>query len=234
MRRRPRAVTETSLVAPSAAISPAQAATLAASRSATETADPQLGANISSSNRLLLWLLDEIDLAIAIIGADGTLAYQNRGLQKMVAAQDGLALVRGRVCASELQAILAGAQKNAVQDGHAFCIRRPSGAKAYLCLLKPIPVSPREPKAYALFAVDAQKSKAASPRRIIELFGVTNQEARIASLLAAGARLDEASARMGISIGTGRFHLKNLLGKTTTSRQAELSQLINCLFDKVD
>jgi DNA-binding CsgD family transcriptional regulator len=199
-----------------------------------EQAGAQGDTDQSASLRLLHWLLDEIDLGIGIIGTDGLVAYLNRSMRAMTAQQDGLALSHNRLCASELHPILNGRQKSPSADGQAFRISRPSGAKAFLCLLKPIATAPREPRLFALFVVDASRAKAASPRRIVELFGVTNQEARIASLLAAGARLDEASAQMGISIGTGRFHLKNLLGKTATSRQAELSQLINCLFDKID
>jgi len=187
----------------------------------------------SPSADLLLWLLDEIDIAIGIISHDGTVIYMNRGMNAIAEAQDGLSLSRNRLCGAEIQAALVTTQKNAPQDGRAFRVPRPSGAKPYHCLLKPITTSPREPKAFVLFTADADRSKLADPKRIVELFGVTNQEARIASLLAAGARLDEASSRMGISIGTGRFHLKNLLGKTATSRQAELSQLINGLFDKI-
>lgn len=204
------------------------------SPAATEKIDPVSDTNFPQTIQLLAWILDEIDLAIGIINADGTLIYGNRKLKLVIEAQNGLSLSRDRLAAPEIQKLLSTEQKSAIQDGRAFRIQRPSGAKAYLCFVRPIPVSPREAKKYALFISDAEKSKAISPQRIIELFDVTNQEARIASLLAAGVRLDEASAQMGISIGTGRFHLKNLLGKTATSRQAELSQLINCLFDKVD
>lgn len=206
----------------------------ATARSGREPDPSPAETQVAPSSPLLLWLLDEIDLGIGIIGPDGSIAYLNRGLRAMADAQDGLSIVRGRLCANEIQFVLTNGQKNGPPEGHAFRISRPSGTNTYLCLLKSIPVAPREPKKFAFFAADCAKTKAASPRRIVELFGVTNQEARIASLLAAGARLDEASAQMGISIGTGRFHLKNLLGKTSTSRQAELSQLINCLFDKIN
>lgn len=232
MRRQIRTVTEKTHAVPGGP-APIREPKQAASRPGRETEPSPVDLHASPSPPLLLWLLDAIDLGIGIIGPDGSVAYLNRGLRAMVEAQDGLSIVRGRLCANEIQFVLANGQPGS-PEGHAFRVTRPSGANTYLCLLKPIPVAPREPKKFAFFAADCAKTKAASPRRIVELFGVTNQEARVASLLAAGARLDEASAQMGISIGTGRFHLKNLLGKTSTSRQAELSQLINCLFDKVD
>lgn len=55
-----------------------------------------------------------------------------------------------------------------------------------------------------------------------ELFGLTAAEARFAVALAEGAAVEEIASRLGISMNTARTHLKAILAKTGTNRQAQL------------
>jgi DNA-binding CsgD family transcriptional regulator len=58
------------------------------------------------------------------------------------------------------------------------------------------------------------------------LFGLTSAEASVAGALAAGKSIDEIAASNGVTLNTVRTHLKNVLAKTGTSRQAELVALL--------
>ena len=58
------------------------------------------------------------------------------------------------------------------------------------------------------------------------LYGLTRAEASLAILLVNGNTLEEIAATLHISIHTARTHLKRILLKTDTSRQAELLRLI--------
>ncbi len=62
--------------------------------------------------------------------------------------------------------------------------------------------------------------------RLRELFGLTATEAAIAAELGAGRSAEEIALRQRIGIGTVRWHLKNILAKTGTSRQAEAAALL--------
>lgn len=62
-------------------------------------------------------------------------------------------------------------------------------------------------------------------------FGLTPNELRLARVLVAGGSLAEAAAQFGVSYETVRTHLKGLLRKTETSRQAEFIALIRSLSD---
>ena len=53
-------------------------------------------------------------------------------------------------------------------------------------------------------------------------FGLTRAEARVASLLAGGASIEEAASVAGVGIATIRTHLSRALEKVGASRQAEL------------
>jgi DNA-binding CsgD family transcriptional regulator len=57
---------------------------------------------------------------------------------------------------------------------------------------------------------------------LIEVFGLTEREAETTNHLVEGYSLAETAAKMNISIGTVRQHLKSVFAKTGTRRQSEL------------
>lgn len=62
--------------------------------------------------------------------------------------------------------------------------------------------------------------------RLCELFGLTRTEAAVAAALGRGRSLEAIAAGMGIGLGTVRSHLKRILTKTGTHRQAEAVALL--------
>ena len=60
----------------------------------------------------------------------------------------------------------------------------------------------------------------------MDLFDMTPTEARLASLLAAGEKLEDAARRMAITAGTARVHVKNIFRKTNVGRQGDLIRLL--------
>jgi DNA-binding CsgD family transcriptional regulator len=66
----------------------------------------------------------------------------------------------------------------------------------------------------------------ASVSYLRELFGFTPTESAIAADLGIGLSLDEIAQRKGIGMGTVRSHLKRILFKTGTNRQAEVAVLV--------
>jgi DNA-binding CsgD family transcriptional regulator len=65
------------------------------------------------------------------------------------------------------------------------------------------------------------------PGILINAFGLTPAEARLASLIASGASLDEIPEQLGIARDTARNQLKAVFAKTNTHRQAELVALLS-------
>ena len=65
------------------------------------------------------------------------------------------------------------------------------------------------------------------PGILINAFGLTPAEARLASLVASGASLDVVAAHLGITRDTARNQLKAVFAKTNTHRQAELVALLS-------
>jgi DNA-binding CsgD family transcriptional regulator len=62
--------------------------------------------------------------------------------------------------------------------------------------------------------------------RLQATFGLTEAEARLAALLAAGTELRAAATQLGITYGTARTRLAAIFQKTETRRQGELIKLL--------
>jgi DNA-binding CsgD family transcriptional regulator len=64
-------------------------------------------------------------------------------------------------------------------------------------------------------------------RELAALFGLTERESDVASLVSEGYSIETAAHTLGISENTVRFHLKSVFGKLGVSRQAELAALVS-------
>ena len=78
----------------------------------------------------------------------------------------------------------------------------------------------------AVFVADPERAVQADIDILHQLWGLTATEAKIASMLASGLTLADMSDRLAITGGTVKWHLKHVLGKTQTNRQAELVRLL--------
>jgi DNA-binding CsgD family transcriptional regulator len=74
----------------------------------------------------------------------------------------------------------------------------------------------------ALILRDDTQPLSLPPRAIAELFGLTGAEASLAAALCDGASVNQFADKRGISVGTARIHLKRILGKLDSPRQADL------------
>jgi DNA-binding CsgD family transcriptional regulator/PAS domain-containing protein len=63
---------------------------------------------------------------------------------------------------------------------------------------------------------------------LVDIYGLSEAEARVVSLLCAGISLEQIGERLSLTRNTIRSHVKSAFHKTGTSRQAELVSLINC------
>lgn len=61
---------------------------------------------------------------------------------------------------------------------------------------------------------------------IMDAYGLTLAEARVALCAASGATIPEAAHRLNVSPNTIKTHLRRIFAKTGTSRQSELARLM--------
>jgi len=81
-------------------------------------------------------------------------------------------------------------------------------------------------KCAAIFIGSASVIKNISSSMLQAMFGLSKAEARLASLLATGATLDDAAEQNCISKNTAKVQLKSVFSKVGVSRQAELVKRI--------
>ncbi|MGZ5234400.1 MAG: helix-turn-helix transcriptional regulator [Burkholderiales bacterium] len=75
--------------------------------------------------------------------------------------------------------------------------------------------------------MSAIRSRARRRSTLRELFGLTRTEAAITAALVEGYGLEQIAARFHVGLGTVRSHLKTILSKTGTHRQAQLVALVS-------
>ncbi len=78
----------------------------------------------------------------------------------------------------------------------------------------------------AIFVSDAASTRETPHSSLTQLFGLTPAESRLATALANGLSLDDASASLHISRNTARAHLRSIFSKTGVSQQTQLVGLI--------
>jgi len=188
--------------------------------------------------------LDVLPMPVAILDADATVVCANASAEDLFKARDGLRTENGRLTASiasENKALVAAIAK-AVAVADASLIKSSRARLATATVSRAfgsmnvvfLPLRPRN-------VVREQGSRAArvlamihDPTRITrvdralvaQLHGLTATEAELAASLAEGRSLAEFAAARGSSEQTARTHLKRILDKTQTKRQADLVRLI--------
>ena len=181
---------------------------------------------------------DTLDTGVIIADARGRIRHVSRIAEAILARCDALALHGGwlRAVSSPVQARLAKALRAAaaVAGGHGFDLPPPmrverDGRSSITLVVSPL--SPRsthigwqEPLALILL-----RDPEHPPLRIDHLralYAFTPMEAATAAELARGQSLPGIATALGIGIGTVRTHLKQIMLKTGTNRQAQAVALL--------
>ncbi len=151
---------------------------------------------------------------------------------------DGLLVSGGVLHAStatnrrRLQNFLAGIMAPAKHLPSApamLALPRPSGLRPWLLDGMACGDTARGPQGRAaalLLITDVEQPSRLSPELLIQVFGLTSTEARLAIELASGKSLHDVSTRLAISEGHARQRLKAIFCKTGTSRQGQLIALL--------
>ncbi|MEQ8431141.1 MAG: helix-turn-helix transcriptional regulator [Silicimonas sp.] len=93
------------------------------------------------------------------------------------------------------------------------------------CALPAREADPPDAPALALFLAAPERRSRAPETLLMELFGLTPTEARVAGALANGARTVDVAEELDVSQTTIAFHMRNLFQKTGTNRQTDLIAL---------
>ena len=181
--------------------------------------------------------LEQSGVAVLVVdGSNHLILYLNTAAEHLLAHTPELYVTGGRLAARDplsetrlaiaLSRALATAQGGPQTPPSAVALPRPERAPLILTAA-PLParISMRGAPGVLVLLRDPETS---SPRAGVlqELFGLTQTEAGVAAALCRGASLSKVAAELRIRLSTVRTHLKSVMLKTNTRRQAELVALM--------
>lgn len=192
---------------------------------------------------LLAEMLDRVPTAAFALGRELDVVEFNRAAARLLAKRDGVELVRGRVQTSDraardaLRAAVGGCRETLSRGGGpvgtSFRIDRPSLAPPLTATVTPVRslvnADGRQRARCLLFVDNSEEAHLPAAEQVIERFGLTPTEARVACLLASGSSPREIARALEISYNTVRCHLQHIFIKTDTSRQGEVVRLMTRL-----
>ena len=82
-----------------------------------------------------------------------------------------------------------------------------------------------------LAVVDPGRQSTPAPEVLMELFGLTQAEARVALQIGAGKSINEIAGEFGVKVGTVRSQVISIFAKTGLNRQQEVALFVRDLGD---
>ena len=171
-------------------------------------------------------VLDRLPTAVVLCDQSGTPIIVNGAAREILASNDGLVVRGGKLAARRqletavLENLIVGAASTARGQGADF--RRHDVGLAGLRVATRCPCSSRRCGrrsavpghrriAAALFISDPESVTLTNEERLLQLYGLTRAESRLAAKLAEGRSLEEAAAVLNIKTQTARSYIKRIL-----------------------
>ena len=183
---------------------------------------------------------DRLSSCMLLVDATGRIVHANAAAHAMLASENVLRAVSGRVAAYDsktgqgLRDVFEAARKGDTalgMRGISFPIVARDGDN-YVCYVLPLTSGARKRTGSTLAAaavVLVQKVELASPARpevIAKAYKLTPTELRVLLAVAEIGGAPEVAEAFGIAETTVKFHLKSLFDKTGARRQADLVKLL--------
>ena len=182
--------------------------------------------------------LEHLSVGVLLFDSTGSLTYANTAARTIGSTRDGLVLQARQAMAlcprdnarfqSAMRQCVHTINRQALSAGAALQIARPSGQRPLTVLISPLAIADvgAAGAAAVAFVIDPEKRAELGGERLTQLYGLTRAETAVCTQLASGLSLAEIAERLNITRETARTHLKRILSKTGTHRQAELTRLL--------
>jgi DNA-binding CsgD family transcriptional regulator len=205
-----------------------------------------LTSRLDGNQRQLDHLLASMPGAVVLLDRHGGILQMTAAAEALLRQRDGLHTVRGthltltaqtRDDSSRLATNIKQALAVARGDGQnlegMLQIKRPSGRRALLVQVTPLPALSVAPWAaidggarVMVHIVDPQASTDAQAERMRLLVGLTTAETRVAALLGSGMGLTETASALGLSLNTVKTHARQVFAKADVRSHAALTRLM--------
>lgn len=178
--------------------------------------------------------LERAHSAIVIVDAHMSILFASRLAEQMIAQAREFAVTHGKLAirqpgvSARLAQLITGCVQTASgianSSGGAIAIQRGERLPLTLSVAPLHPAAMEQPA--ALIFIRDPEALTTCAETLRQLFGLTHTEAVVAEALAEGRGLTEIAESLSIGMGTVRSHLKKILSKTNTRKQAELVALL--------
>lgn len=184
----------------------------------------------------LLEFFDRLDFGAVLLNERMRVVHANAAAQAVLDRADGLCLGAcgrlessgghsGRMRLSQWLELVRDAPRAHFSDGY-FVPRKDTGAH-YVVQCTPLAAGPQEGRDYYVaFITDTTALRLPREDRLMQLYELTQMQARVALTFACGASYKEVARSLCISEETVRSHVKEIYPKARVRRQAELVRLV--------
>jgi len=194
---------------------------------------------LEGGRMLGLSVLQNLAIGVIVVDAKARVLFANEIAERALGAKAGITVAGGLLstteprCLGDLRRLISDSARtsagSATIAGGVVAAGRQNGAALLLTVAplrsQTLGFGPPLPAALITFR-DPNDDVAIDDRALVQAFGLTLAEARMASALASGMTLREYADREGITIATARTHLKHVFEKTGWRRQAQLARAL--------
>jgi DNA-binding CsgD family transcriptional regulator len=178
--------------------------------------------------------LDQLCAGVIVTDNTGLIIEMNLAASAIVQLADGVLIREGRVCARRVfetvrvAKLIEGATKEPFgASGGRMLIGRSDGLPPYVLGVLPLHAAPVDDRRFALIIIVDPVRYVPSANDLVELFGLSPAEARIAAELMTGKSLADIAATAGVQITTVRTQLRSILRKVGVKRQFDLVRILS-------
>ena len=181
---------------------------------------------------LLRCHLDRWQCGLVVCDASGEVQWLNQKAQAHLNAGHGLFVRDGALRAAGVQSqqrLAKALDEQAKGRAPGFLAIQSGDTSWHLALqaLDPLGTDGQE-KALLITLTDNHPAGQIPAEALMALFELTGAEARLASALVGGTSLEQYASLRGVTVGTARYQLKQVLAKTGSSRQSDLVRRVLC------
>ena len=191
----------------------------------------------------LLASFDRLNFGVVLLNDSMQVLHLNQAGQAVMSRRDGIFINANR----QLESNVATKQSRslshwlttirdtpAVEQEHFLegCrIVRIEGKRHYSIQCAAVPsaslwTAQNEEVRYVVFVIDPSVLQLPSAARLVNVFGLTQAQAKVAREFAGGGSYKEVARRLRVSVETVRSHIKDIYPKTRVKRQADLVRLV--------
>lgn len=179
--------------------------------------------------------LEQLAAGVIVVDGHGCVIEINAAAERFLRCNNGLTLRKGRLAALRVfestrldNLIIAAANNSAGSEIGRMVIGRRDRPSPYHLTVAPLAADLAFfDRTMAIIVVTDPESSAPTQRELIELFGLSSAESRLALALVAGNKLQDIAPDFGVQVTTLRSQLGSIFRKTGVRRQTDLVRAIS-------